>query len=693
MRHRTFSLALLTLGLLQSRMPAAAQETDATKTKVLAPIEVQARFWTEDVFDVPGTVETIDGEKLSRPLWDDPSSLAKVSPNTQVQQSSVETRVVVRGMTAINTGLQDPVGYFVNGVALPMGVAQAPQLFDLDQLEIVKGPQGTLYGRNTEAGAIVTRTAEPTWEPSFSLQAEPSLLQGPGKWEPAIVSSGRISGPLTDDLAASAALRYETSNGVYHNLFDGSDAGGDIDRLTFSGGVTALFGDRTEVNLRSVVDDNKRGKERMRYLNGAFATDPYTTNYNTDSWDKTDSAVQSLQVDYDFDDAKLTAITGWTRFRRTFRMDLDAANLATQPSTLDHDDDTLSQEIRLASDSEGALQWLAGLYTYRQWSDLDFGSGTPHTRRRTDIDQFGLAAFGNVEYEVLDGLRLGLGNRVEWIRQDGDQILDTSTTRSRYGERMDAVTLLPKVSISYDVSDQLVLYGSYARGYLPGGYNYSMATNAGNLTYDPEYSWTGEIGAKARLLDDRLNVNVSGFHTTTHDRQMLELQPGGAQSISNAAKAEIYGAEFSADFRVTPDIVLFGNAGVQHAEATSYKTTALVGGALTSVDLSGKRLPFAADYTYGLGLRYDTGGDGLFAETGLNGSGPYYFDSQNLLKQRAFVLVDAELGYRWRGFEVSLWANNIFGEKTYSRALNVPAGTIVEDGAPREVGLRLTARW
>ena len=693
--HSFRSTLLLSVSALAVATGAAlAEESPSAGVVELAPILVDARQWREDVQRIPGSVDVLSADKVANPLWDSVAAVPKVSPNVQVEQSSVQTRVVMRGMTSANTALQDPVGYFVNDVALPHGASQAPQIFDAGQMEILKGPQGSLYGRNTESGAIKVSTQDPDWTPTAWASLSPSFRNGAHGWEPAVVAAGRVSGAVIDDKAAvSLALRTESSDGVYRNLSDGADDGGKVDRWTLSGGATLRAGPDTDVTLRSVVEQSDTGKQRMRYLTGPYATGRYTTNYSTKSWDDNTTAVQSAKIEHRFDAATLTAITGWTHFDRDFQMDLDTGPLNTLPTLLSHQDDSLSQEIRLASpDQEARVRWLGGLYTYREWTDLDYQSGTPRVRRLTEIDQTGLAGFGQVEVGLTDRLRAGMGSRVEWIRQQGSQTFAGSGGNSAYDGTLEQATLLPRFTLSYDLQQGTMLYGSYARGYLPGGYNYSMATNADTFTYDPEYSWTAEVGAKGRFAQDRLGAGLAFFHTQTKDKQILDLVPGGTQTITNAARAEIYGVEASADARLSERWSTFATAGLQHAEATSYTANVSRGGSLVASDLSGNRLPMAASATYSLGLRYDEG-EGWFGQGSVNGSSPYYFDSQNSLKQSSFATVDAEIGYRFASVEVSLWASNIFDENVYGRAVSAPAGIIVEDGAPREVGLRVKAEW
>ncbi|WP_019647191.1 TonB-dependent receptor [Novispirillum itersonii] len=694
------SASLLPLAPVAAQAQSAPAQSAPVTAPVtaLAPVLVQARQWQEDEKSLPASVAVVPAETLTSPLWDSIAAIAKVTPNVQIEQSTVQSRVVIRGMTAANTALQDPVGYFVNDVALPHGALQAPRLFDTGSMEVLKGPQGTLYGRNTEAGAIKVNTADPSRTPRAGAEVSVGFRDGATGWSPTTVASGQASAPLSNDSAASLAVRGETTDGVHRNRWDGSSTGGDLDRWTLSGGVSAFAGDDTDVTLKSVVERSDQGKQRMRYISGAFTTPRYETNYNTGSWDRALTSVQSAKVVHQAGDLELTSVTGWTHYDRDFLMDLDGWSVQSLRNTLAHTDDAVSQELRLATtDPQADVRWLGGLYTFREWTDLDFTSGSALNHRETTIDQTGVAAFGQVEVSLTDRLRAGLGSRVEWIGQDGQQTYSTASSRALFDSSQDTVTLLPRVSLSYDVTADSMLYGSYARGYLPGGYNYGSAGSADAFMYDPEYSWTGEVGLKNSLLDDRLSTRLALFHTSTRNKQIFDLVPGGTQRVSNAARAEIYGAEASADAKLDARWSLFASGGWQQAEATSYQALVQQGASLVNTDLSGKDLPMAASFTYGLGVRYDgtAGGSasGWFGQASLNGSGPFFFDSLNVAKQSAYLLADAEAGYRFGSVEVAVWGSNLLDENVYSRAASTPSGLIAEDGDGRELGLRMKAYW
>lgn len=678
----------LTLSLIaSSHLAIAADDTAISET-----LTITARHWQEDPRQSPTALQVDQTQPGSLDIWHDLDAIADSTPNVLIEDSSVQKRLVVRGITAANTGLQDPLGFFVDGVGLPLGANQAPALFNLEQVEFLKGPQGTLYGRNTEAGAIKLITAKPAHETEIWGRVSQFWVDGAQDTQLRTLVSAGVSGPLNSMLNAGLAIRVEEGESGYYNQFDNSTKGGEINNGAISASADLFLSDTTELQLRSRLDDRDSGMERMRFVNGNYATERFTTNYNRSAEDTKKSGVHSATLIKTFDNLELTAITGISHYDRNFVMDLDATILPAPASILEQDSRMLSQEFRLSTlPTANQAQWLVGAYIFRDESDINFTTGVPSTLRTTQIDQDGIALFGQFEMPINDRLRFNAGSRLEYIDQAGQQTSSNMFGNSSYTASHSGLELLPKVGLTYDLPQQGLLYANLTRGYLPGGYNYNLASNADNFSYDAEYSDTAEVGFKTAFLDGRLETDLALFYTRTTDKQVIDLQPGNVQKISNAAEAVIYGLELSLSTNLNQNWQAFSNVGWQQAEAEDYQAQVFSGGSLITADLSGNDLPMAAPYNYSLGLKYDS--NSWFGQARLNGTGSFYFDSQNLLEQDAYQTFDMELGYKIRDIKLSLAARNLFDEAYYTRAVSTPNGLLVEDGNAREISLNLSGRW
>lgn len=532
-----------------------------------------------------------------------------------------------------------------------------------------------------------------------------------------LLSALGSSGTLIDDqLAAGLAIRTEKGEEGFYNRLNNSDKGGKTERYTLSASADWWLSDDTEVRFRSTLEKNDSGMARMRFVSGNGKTPEHTTNYNTDAQQQKQSQVHSVTVEQTWDTVTLTAITGVTHFERDFVMDLDAGPMPAPASELDLTHRMVSQEIRLSSDlsapdaaaSANKPRWLAGLYLFDENSDIQFTSGVPSRLRDTRIDQQGIALFANVDYPVNERLTLSAGSRIEYLDQQGRQTLHSlqspslsqSQQPSHYQDSAQHSEFLPRLGLNYQLSPQSFLYASLARGYLPGGYNYNLAGNADSFIYQAEYSDTAEAGLKTQLTP-ATEVQLAAFYTRSTDKQILDLQPGGIQKISNAAKAQIYGLELSLQSTLSDRWQLFSSLGLQHSEATDYTQTQFINGNAIRQDLSGNELPMAAPYNWQTGLNYNAEGasgshsptQGVFGSISLQGSGDFWFDSQNRIKQSAYQTLDLEVGYQWPAIRASVAARNLLDQHYYTRAVNTPGGLLVEDAAAREISLNLSARW
>lgn len=660
---------------------------------------ITARHWQETALQAPLSVTIEPFENTAPALTQGIAEVAEGSANVQLEQSSVQTRMVVRGVTAANTGLQDPLGYFIDGVALPLGASQAPVLFNAERTELIRGPQGALFGRNTESGAFRVISHSPDAAGDAWLSLSGIHVQGPdggaGGQQRRVLSAGG-SGALTDNLTAGVAVRSEHGGSGQYNLFDRSEEGGRVERLNLFLSADLAVSENTDISLRSQLESLDSGMERMRFANGNFQTAGHVTNYNRSAENERDTQVHSLTVNHDMGDMQLTAITGVTAYDREFVMDLDATILPAPASELDLENRMLSQEFRLTGGRGGAeLRWLLGSYLFREESDIRFVTGIPSTTRVTDIEQQGVALFGQVEYPLSPRLRLSAGGRLEYIDMSGTQARSSFLGAESYAHSDGKTEWLPRLGIAYDLNDDSLLFASLARGYLPGGYNYNLAGSQSDFTYGAEFSDTAEVGLKTTFADERVDAQLSLFYTRSRDKQIVDLQPGGTQRISNAAEAEIYGLEVALDADLGAGWRGSADLGLMHAEATEYQTQLFNGSGFAPADLSGKTLPMAAPLTYGIGLAYDNRSP-WFGQVKLKGSGDFYFDSQNLIRQKSYHTVDMSVGYRFagpHGLTLSLAARNLFDKNYYIRAVNTPNGLLVEDSNPREVSLNIAARW
>ncbi|MEM1049023.1 MAG: TonB-dependent receptor [Pseudomonadota bacterium] len=663
-------------------------------TVVLDTIIISNRNWREDVQRIPGGITVISEEDIEKASSRDLSIVERNSPNTVFQSSNSDTRLVVRGIVNFPNALSDPLGISINDVSLPLGSIQTPYLVNAESLFLFKGAQGAHFGRNSEAGLLRIESAEPGARDRTWFEAGFDLFDARDP-EPAYAGLIGFSQRLSNVFAVTSALEVAVTDGYISNPIARLENGGELERVSWQGGVKASVSENTDIRFDSVYQKTDGGKEQFRFLTGPFSTSRFVSNYNDRSDERRTSAIQSLRLFHRFDGFDLTAISGFTNFQRDFVLDFDTSALPLGTTVFDLEDNALSQELRLNSRlddgyAKGSLNWSTGVYVAYQDTDVDFDLRGLGVARVTDIELFNAALFGFAEYAVTDRLRFGAGGRLDYLTTTGEQTFSTAMFSSTYGQDLDFLTFLPKATASFDLTDQATAYATLSRGYLPGGYNYNFANSEATFTFGEERSWTGEVGIRGAAFGGRFRYDAGAFYTDVRDKQITETVPGGIQRISNAARVAIYGAEATAEVDIVQNWSVRAGIGLQHAEAVDFQTAAGFP-VPVPVDFSGNDLPLAPNLTYRFGLDY-THPSGFFAAASVQGSGRYYFDAANTLEQPDFAKLDASLGFRSDNLSIELTGKNLFDEATFTQSVATPRGQLVEDAPPRSFGIRLKAK-
>ena len=692
MRIRKFIAALSfgAIGAAPFAAPAVAQQGVIDLSTIVVST---SRKWEENAQRVPGSVDISSGEELERALADDIEDAIQFSPNAHIKQTNAESLIVIRGIGSYDTAIYGPVGVFVNDVALPVNFMHNLNLLDVEQMEILKGPQGTIYGRNTEAGAIKITTRRPDDKPSAEAFFEASFFDADHGDKPGFKTGGRVSSPLVEGKAAlSFSGQVLSSEGYVVNRTFNDDNAAEIQKVDTHTNLVITPNSAIDISLSHTFHRGDNGKDYFRFQTGAAATPRHEVTHDQVSTQNDETHVGGLTATYDAGPFEVTSITGLTTFDRDFVLDFNSTPFPgiTQ---FDLSDDTVSQEIRVTGGKEkDPFRWLIGAYGFREDLDVLFNLAAIGVSRDTSVDTEGIAFFGQVTVSPVSRLRITGGLRYEHLDLEGEMDFATPFFAANFAQDLSYDTWLPKASIAVDVTDQTMIYASASRGYLAGGYNYSFANSLASLTYDPEFTWNYEVGAKANLLQGKLTVDASLFYIDAKDKQVTELLPGGAQRISNAPESHSQGGEIAATFKPNERLALFGGVGVTETRVDEFIGTVASGGMLVPFDFKGRKLPNAPEYTYNLGAQYTTA-NGWFGRVDILGTGAFFFDPANTLEQDSYVVTNAQIGRKWKDVEVTLWSKNLFDEAYLTSAVNFFGSVLVEDAAPRSFGVKAKAKW
>ncbi|KMY67333.1 hypothetical protein AAU61_10820 [Desulfocarbo indianensis] len=668
--------------------------TKASKDEIkIDDIVVTAEKRDGKAQDIPASVTVVTEEQLEDFGLASTLELVDLVPNlymTQTGNTMMTTFAAMRGVMGAMT--QTPVvGFYVDDVYYS---GLDISLFDVERVEVLRGPQGTLYGRNSEAGIInvITKQPTPNWETKLKLGvASFDTYQG----------QGSVSGPLLDDkLKFRAAARYYETRGYFENKFDGSDDGGRGENT--DGRVTLQYAPRDDLELTLGYDLQRFDGNNAQYA--PLKQGNLRENVNVDCVGKSEKNADGtyLRARYQMGGMKLISISSFRKEDYSALNDLDATPLDMMTLGIAKDVSAFSQEIRLLSDREdSAFRWIGGLFIlseedqrqYDTWMNFkNMGMGMPGETlaQKSTTDTFGMAAFAEATYTFLERLSLTLGLRYDWEGKDFDYEQTTSgpvmqkmgymQERGSVDDSFDA--WLPKASLSYKLNESMTPYLSVSRGFLSGGFNAKQQMGS---TYKPEFIWSYELGAKTRWLNGRVELNAALFYIDWSDMQVEIRIPGGTSAyIENAGKATSKGAELELIVRPVKGLLLM--AGFAYTDATydDYAQGANV--------YDGNRITDSPQYTVNLGMTYRFM-EGLFINAGYNHFGKVYFDPANTQSQENYGLLNVKIGYETGHFDVYLYGRNLLDEEYATRAYQVNNVWYGRAGEPQIFGLMLTARF
>jgi len=620
MRATVLTTTALTVIAFGGASPAVAQQAGAEPTAQLDEIIVTARKFSENMQDAPLAITAFTNDDLQRRGIREAQDLSSITPglNVEKDQGRRLDRPVIRGQSNV-LGVPNAAS-FIDGVYIPDSLF-ATELAFVDQIEVIKGPQSALYGRQTFSGAISYTTREPSdfmegvFRATVAQDDELNVL-------------GAISGPLIDGvLSGQIALNYYTYGGEYRNNAVGDTSFGRTigQEKTIGGSVGLRFTPTENLSfvLRATYAENDDGHEPMvlqraaanncylntpsRYYCGAINVGPEDITLNLDAVGgggvSRETTRISLIGEYDLGGYTLTSISGYNDSYESRKADLDFLPIAALGGSLHVDDriaiDSFSQEFRIASAADRRFSWLAGVYFFN--SDTRNGRYRFSSNALQDNGVVGvtnLAAFGLARYKFTDRLSGTAEVRI------AEEELTLTGSASNFDLEATYRSTNPRFTLSYAATDDVMVYGLIARGNKPGGFNADVRLAPDQLSYGEESAWNYEVGVKSDLLDRRLRLNAAAYFIDWTNQQMTQSTlvaiGGTAPFIRNVGELEVMGLELESQFQVTPNWRLRGTYSYAHSEYTDAfdpDTFTLTGNG----DLTGNTAPNAPRTQYSVG--------------------------------------------------------------------------------------------
>ncbi len=673
--------------------------------QALEEIVVTAQKREESLYEVPISVSAFNDEQLEQAIIDDVADLGRFAPSlTANNVSAGGSNIFMRGVgnEIIAVGADSSVAIYIDGVYTPRFTTALNNFVDVERVELVKGPQGTLYGRNATGGAINIVTKQPSAETSFRGDVEISNYSGRK-----VRAAG--GGAISDTLFGRLALVYnKKDNYSYNPVFDERL---DVEDM-FAANASLKWqpSDSFEALLRyDHLKDDALGVVSTRVLAPgaghaglAFDPDPFVNGSDfrvSDSMNEMESRGFNASLTWNFGSFRITSLSAWKHFESDLDYDADGTErpLLSVVPVSEEESRTLSEELRIEYRGDGPWEWMAGFFYFdedaRQDLNLELLGGVLALVPLSDLDVEAWALFGELSFKPTDRLKLTAGLRYSDETKDHVTIMNGVILPDSSGKASwDAIT--PKFTIGYDIGENLFVYATASRGFKSGGFN----SVSNSPVFDPEYLWNYEVGLKGTAPDGRARGAVTGFIYDYTDIQ-VRIYPevtGAPIPIDNASKAEVKGLE------VEGSLMPFDNFQLDLSIAYingSYKDyiTANPNAGNAIQDLSGNRMIHSPRLKANIGAEYvlDLGGAGSLALRGeYVHSGKIYFDQFNVdqTKQASYDLWNAYLTYtssdgRWTA---AAWGKNL-NDEVYVLQI-YPSGLLGMRGLlapPRTYGVRV----
>lgn len=721
------TIALAPFANAQDAAPADAE------AEAIGDIIVTAQRRATSLQDTPLAISAFSGDTLEERGIDDLSNLQSYVPNLNIGQEQDGFKISMRGigLQGTSTISDSGVAFYIDNFYIPRPAGGSAVFYDIDRIEVLRGPQGTLYGRNATGGVINVISEEP--RSSFEGQAGMSYGSR-NLWE----ARGMINVPFSSNVAARASAVYTEEDGYVDNISTApgtSDPHGTDGDLTVRGQMAIGLGADTDLLLSGLYSDlngsgvamhflerNIGGPPPVQVLLGTMPADirdPLTVNNDAPSFNDTETTIAFARLTHDFGGVEFVLQAGLLEQTANVQQDFDGSPVNISIFNKDQENEAETAEFRFASNGDGPLSWIVGGYYF---SEDTYALRRVRLRGQTPggqiqlpdflLDEWGVsttwAGYGNATYAISDAFRVSAG-----VRYTEDERSGRKVTRGNFGQpfppdipnasfpgvaEFDQVTW--RAGVEWDAGEDTLVYGTVSNGYKAGGFN--LTSNG--APYEPETVDAYEFGIKSDLFDRRARINLDAFYYDYQDMQMTTLAtinnaPG--QLTTNAAAATIYGVELDTQFLLTSDLTLSTSYAYLNGEFEEYFNSDPRALGLGVQNLSGNKIPYVAENTFNIGLDYDVslGGAGdLNAAVAFNWQDEMYLREYNLAtidrvpsRTRTDITLVwnvADTNLRVTGYVTNL-EDDVHKNNIYISPGFIGASATTSYTRPRTVGLRI----
>ncbi len=735
----TVSVLALTMAMTVIAAPAALAETGAVTgggqqdpdpvaaeedSNQVADIIVTAQRREQRLQDVPVSVSAFSSESLEAQAVQNLTDLNAKTPNVvlaPVGAYPYASAFFIRGLgfADVESTFEPAVGVEMNGVYLARNSGALQDFFDIESVEILRGPQGTLYGRNTIGGVVSVRTKRPGRDAGGQIMG---TVGDHGRRELRVA----LESPVGDTFAVRLSGLYKNYDGYNYNATTDKQVG---NNEVISGRVTFVATPTPDFEAALIIDYDRERGSGAAFRNASLPgnvyynfspdtgtptpifpagnsdpSDPYTIYSNTPLFAALDTWGIALNLDWQTGGSTLTSVTGYREFNDKVQSDYDGSAVNFFSANREQKHYQFSQEVRLASDGNNTIDYVAGLFylnqryaiTNTQTGAIYGGAVVPQVASQTNS---AYAAFGQVDFRPVEALTLTAGGRYSFENKTfTNQPLFFPVSQTY---KADWSNFSPKLGVSYKVSPDLLVYTSWSKGFRSGGFNGRAASFTSAGPYDSETVSSFEAGFKSDLLDRRVRFNMAAFRATYSDMQVGSqgLTTGGVYEsiVTNAGKARIDGVEAEVQVVLGGGFSINANAAYLDARFLENMTDLTSDGIDNPTDNSDFPIAYAPEWSGAVGLMWNH--DAGFGKIKGSVNAVYQADqytsggaanrTSDVQLRRSNVLVDAAFGVDLTsGIHVGAWVKNLLDKVVINNTFGLgPLGFLRIYAPPRTYGI------
>ena len=694
------TVSTLISALLSQTVIAEQPNTLDTELVVLPDLTVKARQYEEPLQQVPFTVETISAQQANS--LNTTADFDQDVPGFSYTDSGIpEANLLnIRGIGSSSTFLSPSVTYYVDGVPVPQRVFDMT-FVDIKSIELLKGPQGTLFGQNSQAGAVNIITKQPSKQKQLNMGLDYSSYN-------ALKLALSGSSSLTDTLAARAAIKFSKQDGDINNVsYEGATQSSEEQALrastNLSGSAKILFepNKQSRVTLSGHKQDDERNPSTGLLLNDE---QDWKNAYSFIPENTVNSSGGALKIEHDLSALTITSITGLQQYDLSLLADITDGFLANAGSgfpvfafqennairEISEDLQQWSQELRINGETSNGSVWVVGASALFS----EFNSSTevthpmmPNGKYSANIEKLNYGLFSELTYALNTRTRLIAGLRASSEQTDFSGLYEPKMPMPEFNEQgtEESNLFTGRLAISYDLNDSMSTFATYAKGAKAGGYpfyNQSAAFNVKLTAFSPSYTDSFEAGIKGYLLNKKLYVTATAFVNNTQDEQLFIFNPMISQFDVENADTQSVGTELQLISQLTDSLKVDANLGLIDAKATQDNAKSVKEGNL--VPYSPKiKSSVKAEYTL-VGQKIGIPGQ-IQISSNYQHIGDRYIDPANSKQLASYDLTNLELSYQLNNINLYSYVDNAFDSQYVQSGFAggmTPGGERVFGGIP-----------